>query len=115
MTLSSGVHKTVAEAEDAVTEELGGRWDCWAVMTHDRRMLWSARPAGALAAVITGCTDTADLAKTVLKYEADVTSHLNDAKSKLADCPVTGAGQDRARVLTQLIAALENLAGSTGG
>jgi hypothetical protein len=83
------VNAALAALEEHARQGCPG-WETWVISTHDRRLLWSAKPDGALVAVIEGETSA--------------------ARRHLANAPDTGIGRDKAAVLAALVAALEKLA-----
>jgi hypothetical protein len=85
-------------------------WDCWPIQHHDGRVTWSARPEGALAAVITDEPSGVALIVAVHAYTKVLSSRLDEARRQLAIVPTTGIGRDKAAVLTELVASLERLA-----
>ena len=105
---------TMAETEDRVRAACPG-WDTWVIRTHDSRTEWSARPAGAVAAVIYGRTSPVELIARVRAYERDLPRYLDDARRQLAVLPDTGIGRDQAAVLRTLAAALEALQAKLAG
>jgi hypothetical protein len=106
--IPTGVTTALAVQEERARRACPG-WDTWVIQTHDRRLVWSAQPEGALGAVITDAWSVDDLIRAVAKYELNLPKHLEDARRQLASVPNTGIGRDKAAVLEALIKALETL------
>lgn len=108
MTTSDAIRRRVAETETRLREALPG-WECWPIGTWDNRTTWSAQPDGARGAVIDGQPSVDDLIKAVRKYEFELPKHIEGQRRRLAECPDTGYGRDKAAVIQARITALERL------
>jgi hypothetical protein len=107
--MSTRVNKALAELEERARRGCPG-WETWVIATHDKRLLWSARPDGAAVAVIAGEASAGDLVEAVAAYTLNLPARLEAARRELASVPHTNIGRDRAAVLSTLVAALEKLA-----
>jgi hypothetical protein len=104
--IPTGVTTALAVLEERARRACPG-WDTWVIQTHDRRLVWSAQPEGALGAVITDQASVDELIRAVRRYEAKLPEHLEDARRQLESVPRTGIGRDKAAVLEALVKALE--------
>lgn len=111
---SSVAESRIADQEAELRRQLPG-WEAWPIRTHDGKLLWSAQPEGAKGAVFTQIETPKALRAAVREYMRDLDTHIVHARQRLADCPPTGIGRDRAAVLEALITALENMSARQHG
>lgn len=93
---------------DPIEEWLNRGWDIWKTPTTGRDSTWSAKPVGALVAVMTGIRDLADLATAIDQYRAEADRHVAEARRKLDALPADYTGERG--VQTALIEALGAMA-----
>lgn len=104
-----------AETEELLMAEHPG-WRIWAVrLFAGNRLVWSARPAGAEAAVITDADSPEDVSGAIRLYEQHLSAHLDVARRNAAGQPDTGIGHDKARALAKLVLALEIMQADQAG
>jgi hypothetical protein len=82
-------------------------WHIWSTPRFGSGAMWSAKPNGAMSAVVFGVDLTA-LEKNIAKYMSDLDTHVREARRKLDALPQSYTGE-RA-VQEALIDALANLA-----
>ena len=81
-------------------------WDIWSTPTVGMGQSWSAKPAGATAAVVFADSEGA-VRRRIFEYVKDVDAHVREAREKLDKLPPHWTGE-RA-VQEALIAALAEL------
>src|ERR1700744_1808486 len=91
----------------SVTEtELEG-WEYWTTPAFPAGSSGSARPSGALAAVVIAAPTLDDLVKRVIIYTSDLDAHVREARQKLDAIP--GHWEGERKVQEALIDALARL------
>lgn len=84
-------------------------WEAWSVSIYQpNRVVWSARPIGALSAVITDAENLDDLERAINRYESHLDSHVHEARQKLDRLPISWV--EARLVQEKLISALAVLA-----
>jgi hypothetical protein len=87
-----------------------GYWEMRSTQAFPKGSVWSARPLGALAAVITGASDLTELEENISEYMSDLDGHVAEARRALDALPENYTGE---RALQEaLINALAKLARS---
>ena len=105
-----GPHSRAAGEDVARTEEQLPGWEVWAINEYGGHRCYSARPAGATAAV-PGCTGLSDLEcliDAVRKYESNLSEHIAQTRAELEDTPASWIG--RRDMPQSRLTALETLA-----
>jgi hypothetical protein len=85
-------------------------WHIWSTPTFGRDATWSAKPDGAMSAVVFG-GDLMALEKNIAKYMGDLDAHVREARRKLDSLPANYTGERQ--VQEALISALAALAQTT--
>ena len=70
-----------------------GNWEVWATKGYHEPIRWSGRPEGAIVAVITGAHNLDQLEQEISAYEADIDSHVRDAREAIDALPGHWAGE----------------------
>jgi len=102
--------ETYTEADVRPYRAKLGYWEMWSTPVFPRGSTWSARPLGALAAVITGASDLTELEENISEYMSDLDGHVAEARRAL-DALTENYTGERA-VQEALINALAKLARS---
>lgn len=101
-----GPHPSTATRDDLLEH-----WQVWTTPVFPQGLSWSAKPAGAVAAVVTGAPDRETLERQVRAYVRDIDRHVREAREKLDALPANWTGERNVQErLIEALAALHRAA-----